>query len=385
MLPFNQETLRELIDHEGRPAVSIYLPTQQVKPLQDEQDRIRFKNALDQAAVRLQQQHGFAFGNVERLLGPARLLLDDTKFWSNQSQGLAVFIAPDFFKAYRLPVSFDEHVIVNHRFHIPPLMTFFESLRRFFVLALSQNEVKIFKGNKLELEEINLSDLPHDIQEVLRFDDFEKKRHGTANSGAGMIHAGEELYSKKEQLATFFRHIDEALLPMLTSEKAPLVLACVDYLSAIYRQVSRYSLILEQAITGNPIHTPIKELHSRALEIVEPMLLSDRDAALEHFGELSNTERIVYGAADVLKAAYTSRIETLFLASEMGPRGELTTEGKVEIHADSRPDDEDLINLATIYTLQNGGQVFTLESGELQSVTPTRLTGTGEVAAILRY
>lgn len=386
MLPFHQESLKELIEHVGKPAVSIFIPTQQVSTLQDEQDRIRFKNALDQAAFRL-KQHDFAVGNVDRILGPARELLNDTKFWQHQSHGLAVFLAPDFFRAYRLPVHFDEHVIVNHRFHIPPLMAFFESMRPFYVLAASQNEVKIFKGNKLEFEEIRIETLPHDIQEVLRFDEFEKENqyHGATGPGKVMAHTGEEPYSKKEQLATFFHRIDEALQPMLMSTKAPLVLACVDYLAAIYRQVSRYPFIMDGVITGNPIHTPLKELHTKALTLVDPVLVSDRQAALAHFGELSNTDRIVCGTSDVLKAAFGSRIETLFLVKDTGPRGGFTADGEVEIHADDRPEDEDLLNLATIYTLQNGGQVFSLAPDALLAASSVSLKGASEVAAILRY
>lgn len=387
MLPFHQESLKQLIDFQGRPAISIYMPTHQVSSLQDEQDRIRFKNALDQAALRL-QDHGIAAGNVDRILGPAKDLIEDTMFWSHQSHGLAVFMAAGFFKAYRLPLDFDEHVLVDSRFHIPPLMGFFDCMRPFFVLSLSQHHVKLFKGNKLEIEEVEVAGLPKNMQEVLRFDEFEKEHQYRDIGGGGANsawHAGEEIYGKKEQLATFMHTIDKCLQPILMATQAPLVLACVDYLGSIYRHVSHYPFIIDGTISGNQVHTQVKELHAQAWTLVEPVLAEDREHALAHFAELSDTERIVCSTAEVTKAAYGSRIETLFLLSDIGPRGEISLEGEVEIHADLRRDDADLVNLATIYTLLNGGEVFTVSRDELQAVMPASLKTGREMAAILRY
>ncbi|PKL78038.1 MAG: hypothetical protein CVV27_04055 [Candidatus Melainabacteria bacterium HGW-Melainabacteria-1] len=387
MFPFNQDALRELIDHRGHPAVSIYIPTRQVAMLTDAQDRIRFKNAIDQAGLRL-QEYGIAAGNLNRILGPAKALLEDTMFWQHQSQGLAVFMAPDLFRAYRMPIDFDEHVIVNGHFHIPPLMSFFEGLRPFFILSLSQNHVTLFKANKLEIEALALPGLPADLKEVLQYDDFEKD--GLYQSSAGFggamgAHQGEDPYSKKEQLATFAHLIDKALTESLAATKAPLVLACVDYLAAIYRQVSNYPLIVEQTLTGNQLHTHPQDLHSQAWSLVEPLLAKEHAVAVEHFAALSDTDRILCKTDEIAKAAYSSRIETLFLISDTGPRGEISYEGEVSVHLDARPEDEDLVNLATIYTLQNGGQVYKVAEDELREIFPMSLRGAGEVAAILRY
>lgn len=386
MRVFHHDALKELMAHEQGPAVSIYLPTQPIAPLTNDQDRLRFKNALDQAAFRL-QDFAVAPGNVDLILGPARQLLDDNRFWHHQNKGLAVFLAPDFFRAYRLPLDFDEHVLVQGHFHIPPLMPFFEGMHPFFILALSQHEVKLFKADKLEIQQVPKAELPHSIEEVLAdFQFSQEQRHVTsAGRGTGIVQQGEDTFTHKEQLATFCQRIDQALQDMLQATKSPLVLAGVDYVCAIYRQVSHYPLIMPRQISGNPVHTAPKALHRQALEIVEPVLAKEHAAAIAHFAELTDTDRVVCKIPDVVRAAYGSQIETLFLMREAGPSGQIGLEGQVEIHADHQMLAEDLVNLATLYTLRSGGQVLTVTPDELQQAVPAGFRAGSELAAILRW
>lgn len=50
----------------------------------------------------------------------------------------------------------------------------------------------------------------------------------------------------------FLRKVDEGLWEVLREERAPLVLAGVGHLCAIFREVTRYANVLDQGIEGNP-------------------------------------------------------------------------------------------------------------------------------------
>ena len=65
---------------------------------------------------------GLAIALPLGLLAPAEHLLQDEWFWGRQSEGLAVFAAEDFFARYRLPVEFDQRLVVADHFHLVPLL-----------------------------------------------------------------------------------------------------------------------------------------------------------------------------------------------------------------------------------------------------------------------
>ena len=63
-------------------------------------------------------------------------------------KGLALFLAEGFFRRFRLPTAFVETVAVNRRFMVNPLIPLLSERDLFFVLALSQNQVRLLRGWK---------------------------------------------------------------------------------------------------------------------------------------------------------------------------------------------------------------------------------------------
>jgi hypothetical protein len=85
---------------------------------------------------------------VEELLQPARRLLDDSSFWQYQAEGLAVFLAAGTLRTFRVPVPFAELVVVAPGFHVKPLLALLTGDGLFYVLALSQNQVRLLVGTR---------------------------------------------------------------------------------------------------------------------------------------------------------------------------------------------------------------------------------------------
>ena len=145
-----REDLKTLLAEPRTPCVSIFMPTHRGGA---EEDPIRWRVHLGEADERLAAT-GLGASEAQELLGPARRLLEDISFWKNQCDGLACFLAPQFLRLYRLPLSFEDRVVVGGRFHIRPLLPLCSGNGRFFVLALSQHAVRLLQGTRHGTSEV---------------------------------------------------------------------------------------------------------------------------------------------------------------------------------------------------------------------------------------
>ena len=110
--------------------------------------------------------------------------------------------------------------------------------------------------------------------------------------------------NKKDDLLLYFQSIDRGLHEVLREERAPLVLAAVDYFLPIYRQANTYSQLLEKGIEGNPDRLSDKDLHDRAWAIVEPRFTEDRQRAIGIYHQAAGTGRATATVEEIIPAAH---------------------------------------------------------------------------------
>ncbi len=171
--------LRDLINQGGKPLLSISMPTHRSGP-ETRQDPIRLRNLVKQAEGLLNGSDG---GKATRQsLKKVQDLLDNANFWQHQSDGLALFVGPDLFRTFRLPIDLPELVVCNDRPHIKPLLPLLHADRSFHLLTLSQNEVHLYSGSRYRLEEDKLPEgVPTSMAETVaaegaeRFEGMKKK------------------------------------------------------------------------------------------------------------------------------------------------------------------------------------------------------------------
>ncbi|HMQ53711.1 MAG TPA: hypothetical protein PKD98_16635, partial [Anaerolineae bacterium] len=238
-----REELKSLLATAGGPLVSIYLSTHQAGP-EVEQDFMKLSTLIDQAEAQL-IAGGLCPPEAFALLQPARVVLDNTPFWQHEQAGLALLLAPDFYRHYSLPFTVDELVVVGHRFYLKPLFALLADEARFFVLALSQNAVQLYEGDRHQLREVRVPEAPENLTEALHYDQFERQQQfhtktpAMAGKRAAIFH-GHSTGSddKGENLRHYLRQIDHGLHQVLRDEQAPLVVAGVEYVLSVYRQVN---------------------------------------------------------------------------------------------------------------------------------------------------
>lgn len=383
---FTRDDLRELVAHRCERCVSIYLPTHRTGP-DIQEDRIRFKNLLRQAE-RLLASGGARKPEISEVVGRALEMASDALFWQHQAEGLALFLAPDLMRVFRAPVAFPEVAVVADRFHVKPLLPLLEEQDRFYVLSISQNDVRLFRMTRHWSQEIALEGVPRSMDEALKYDSPQKQLQfytGAPSAGGArgaMFHGhGTSQEDAKDDLRRFFLLVDEGLGAHLKEERAPLVLAAVDYLMPIYRQVSSYPHLAGAGIAGNPEGLGSDELRAQAWPLVEPVFLKARQEAAERFYGLAGTGRASGDLPMVLRAAHEGRIDTLFVAVGEQRWGKIDPEtGEAVPHEEAQPGDEDLLNVVATQALVHGGTVYAVAPADVPSAGKA-----APLAAVFRY
>jgi hypothetical protein len=363
--------------------VSLFMPTHQAGR-EVEQNPIRYKNLLQEAHSRLAAK-GLRVPDLREMFAPAQNLLERPGFWQHQSQGLAVFFTGETFDYFRLPIPFEEMLIIADGFHLKPLLPFFTSDGHFYILALSQNQVRLLEGTRNSVDEIDIEEMPESMAEALQYEHFIKDTqfHTGTSTGrhrdrTGLFHGHDPSDEEKNRILRWFQKIDDALPGLLLGEGSPLVLAGVEYLFPLYKQANTYPHLVEEGIPGNPEELKPEELHTLAWPLVQPRFLEAQEEATARFYQMSNTDQTTADVAQAVIAAHHGRIAELFVPLNQHIWGVYDPEQiKVHIHQERQTGDRDLLDLAAMQTILNGGLVY--------AVKPEQIPDKALLAAVFRY
>ncbi len=366
--------------------VSIFMPTHRVGD-QIQQNPIRLKNLLAEAEQALVDA-GLRQPEAQTLLAPGRQLLQLRDFWRRQSDSLALFISSQEMRPYRLPYDFKELALVSERFHTKPLLPLLSGDGRFYLLALSQGEIRLLQGSRYSVGEIDLDQVPEALADVLRWDDPERRLQW--HSGAGQVpgrqaaifhgHGVASADDPKDNILRYFHKLDRGLQEILAGETAPLVLAGVDYLLPLYQEANSYPHLVEEGILGNPEEMSAEGLHQQAWEVVAPIFEREREQAAARYKQLAGGDSDLASTEveKIVPAAYYERVDTLFVPLGQQRWGAFDPESQtVRQHQAAQPGDRDLLDLAAVHTLLNGGTVY--------AVAPQNMPAEAPLAAVLRY
>jgi hypothetical protein len=377
--------LKSLIAQQGKWCVSLYMPTHRAGREQQE-DPIRLKNLLAEAETKL-LANGLRRPEVQKIMRPAEELLWSKDFWQHPADGLAIFLTNDFHKIYRLPLQFEELLSTGTSFHLKPLLPALGRGIKFYVLALSLKNVRLFEGNADTISQIEVN-FPTSIDAALWADDPEKQLNmhsasvslGDGKNSTGVFHGHDPADEDKANILRFFQSVNQGLNDVLVDKNLPMVLAGVDYLLPIYREASSYHNLLEDGIIGNPDRENMKELHAKAWNIVRPIFEESQKKAFEKFEQLHGQQSplAVRDIKRAVSAAVVGQVETIFVPLGEQQWGRYDPENHTVTLSDKPgSDDEDLYDFAATQALLNSGQVF--------AVPREQMPGGGEIAAILRY
>lgn len=348
-----------------------------------QKDFLGFKNKLQQLTVLLKERQ-MDQADIERLLKPGYDLLRIEQFWSNLSQGLVVYISDGYFKYMKLPICPTEELLINSTFFLTPLIPVITSKDYFYVLVLSKKQAKLYRADAFGMQFIPVPGMPRGMDDVVHFeekDDNDLIRTDTSGAGAGANYhgLGTGRPDHKTDLAMYFDEVDETIWKeVLNKENVPLLLAGVEYLIPIYKQVAKYKPIWDEAITGSHEHEDTQALYAQARGKMEPYFQERVTRALNIYGNQSATELTSSIPDDIIPAAHYGRISQLFVLKGEHIWGTFDDmNNQLTIHQNQEDGDECLVDRSVIKTILNGGEVFILPA--------EKMPGGSKLAALMRY
>ena len=347
--------------------VSIYLPT---TPLTQEieKSRIHLGNLLKKATAQLESA-GFEKRKLASLEEQFQHLLDDDVFWAYQANSLAIFATPDAIRTYRLANKLAEAVEVSDRFHIIPLLRAVTFSQAAYVLALSENAVRVIEVSAdLPAQELEIPNMPLNAEEV-------SNRATNKNyTGTGHRHGSQ---GESFHLPRYLRLIDAALRPVVQGSDKPLILATTKQLENLFRSISVIPAV-DEAITGNPERLSASELADAARPVLDVYYAELVKAFHALYEERSGQQRTTTDISDAARLATFGGIDKLLIDMDSVVDGFIDEEtGEVSFGAEGDAQNYSIIDEIAGRALRTGAKVMAVRKDDIP--------GHQQLAAILRY
>lgn len=357
-----------LADKRADACVSIYLNTSPVTE-KVQASRIELKNQIREAQTQLQEAD-FDKRRLTALLEGLNDLLDDDDFWRFQANSLAIFATPDTIWTFRLANNLISMVQVADRFHLKPLLRAITFPHSAFILALSENAVRLVEMHAdLPAEEVKIPDMPKDAASSVG------KSTLNDRTFSGRIHGSEGQNVRFEQ---YVRKVDAALRPVLAGRETPLILAATGRLADLFKQITSYSNLLNDTISESPDRLTPAELVARARPILDSSYASQIAEVKAVFEKRAGERRTTTDISDAARAATFGAIQKLLVEIDSVVAGFIDDEtGAVTFVEKDDATAYGIVDQITARAFANGATVL--------GVRREDIPGGGDLAAILRY
>lgn len=371
MLHIDVPTREEFLDLNavrGDACISIYMPT---TPLtQDVQvERIQFGNHAKEALAQLHAR-GFDKRRMALIEDLTDHLREDDEFWRFQANSLAVLVTPDRILTYRLANRITPRVEVSDRFHLSPLLRSMTVPQSAYVLALSENDVRLVQVfADLPAQRVHVHDLPRDAASALGKSTLNERSASRRITGAE---------GQKVRLTQFARRVDAALRPVLRRSAMPLILAATEPLASIFRGVNSYAHLMPETIRSSDDDSTEAALAAAARPVLDAAFARDLAALRDLYDQRASEGRATSLPGDVARAAGFGAIDVLMVDMDVATPGRIDDVSGAVTYADAAGADsygiEDEIMRRA---LAHGARILSLRKADM----PAGAT----IAAILRY
>ncbi len=229
----DKSILNELLDQQSsNPSISILIPTE-IKSFTDKEKlRIKLKNQLNYVSNKLYRKYNEEKAN-ELVLSISSLL--DQLDLNHLKKGLGIYISSDYSKLVHFPLPIEEKVIIDDSFEVSDIIDSLDKMVDYFIIALSKNHTKLYKGHGNSLFEIEDKNFP------LHFEnEFQLNRTSTHS-----MYNSEESKINLKRLDDYFRKID-SLMDLYVENKPIVILGVIEYISRFKAKSKHKNQIVAQ-------------------------------------------------------------------------------------------------------------------------------------------
>ncbi len=360
----NRQAVHLLQQVRGYPALTIILPTHRTAP-DNRQDPIRVRNLVQQASERLLAEIGRR--EAEPLLTRLEHLIAQIDF-RHTLDGLALFVHRDFARAFSLPFSVPERIVVDETFFTRDLIHALNRLVRYWVLVLGEKPTRLLEGTHDTLIEVTERGFPQ----------IHEGPGGTAPLPGG-FGVRKSAY-RDERHRQFFRQVDAAFRSIWAEDPLPLVVVGIDRHLAFFQEVTEHRQAILTTITGSHSKTSPARLARLVWPLVEMNMQSVRDRALAELEEATGASKMVATIGEVWRLAHEGRGALLLVEEDFHYPAVVDASGwHLQPAADPMAPGalDDAVDDVIETVLAKQGRVVFVENG--------RLSAYGRIALVLRY
>lgn len=370
MLPVDVPTRDEfmaLAAERSDVCVSIYIETTPVST-EIEGSRIAFANAVRAAMAQLE-----AVDTDKRRLWPLAEQLDDLaeddEFWAHQARSLAVLATPERLVSFRLANNLAPTVQVSDRFHLKPLLRALTHPHAGFILALSENGVRLVEFfSDMAPHDVRVPDLPRDAASSAGKASLNDRSHSSRIVGSE---------GKKVRLRQYARAVDAALRPVLAGQVTPMILASNPPLGPIFRSVASYPRLLAEGFEEEVDRLTPLQLAEHARTALDTAYGAEVAELRERFAVRDGQGRATSDVAVAARAAAQGAIETLLVDMDAVVPGTIDEETGSVAFGEEGAASYGVTDQIAMMALATGARVVSVRASDLPRETP--------VAATLRY
>lgn len=277
------------------------------------------------------------------------------------AEGLGIFATEDAIHVRLLATAPVPTAVLSDRFLIGPLVeSTLRSTTATFVLALSENHVRLVDVTPPDARPLVVAGLPRSLEAVEPLDVT-----GDRDTWAHL----QVSERPKERLRSYSRAIDKAIVHATREQHPLLVLAAAEPLLSIFREVTSYDRVTDTALRGNHDDDSPEQLAHLAAPIIEEFWNETAREQLQRLAALSPRGLAVDELRRVVKACRAGAVDTLLV--DVNRREPIPSE------AFDVATTEDLVDEAVRGALMTGAAVVAVDSAQLPH--------DGPAAAILRY
>lgn len=375
----SRDVFRELGTHTSEWCIAIFMNTHSSgMEVNEGYDSVNFKNTLQEVEQQLRDKNADT-DMIAQMLAPGYSLAKDRKFWIKMKQGLGVFISEGEFKYISMLNRPGNKIVVEKTWYMLPLLPVVLNEKHYYVLTLSKDRCRFYKGNVFGLEHLLVEDMPESLRDEIADRGVSTTVRNSGSGGNSSYHGvGDGDEDDKIYLTNYLRKVDDALQKqVLNEQRAPVFLIGVEYVIALFEDITRYQYVWKESIQGNYDHKSVDELFQMTIDKMQPWFHEDEQKALARFGDLSSTSQSSSHPDEVISAAYYGRVSELFVNKGVHIWG--TFDAMNDTIAHLQKDDEnaeDLVDNTVVQTILKGGEVYLLESN---------MPGGAAMAATFRY
>jgi hypothetical protein len=392
MLHIDIPTLSEfkaLAAVRGDICVSLYLPTSP-HPDHAHANRIAFKDLAKEALVQLveagthkrrleplAEQFGHLAGlddvdvqdldHIRKLQHQKPNDLD--QFWKHQAHGLGVLATPNSLRTFRLPYAPKPLAEVADRYHLTPLVRAMTSPHDLFVLALSEESVRLIHVvANLPPAAVDVPQLPKNADQATRRPSI----HVRAPRGHLQNLEGEKIL-----LHLYARRIDQALRGVLAGRATPLVLAAAEPIASVFRSVNSHPQLVDEAVLEDATHMTDRQIADLALPILNRLYARELKDLIARFDELK-PRRATTDVSYAAHAATAGAVDSLLVDLDAVIPGLVSeVDGSVTYATNDDAETYSVVDEVARRALCTGARVLGAKRDDLPNRAP--------LIAILRY